>query len=69
MSVNPNSPWFIDLYGTPCETGTSYERLEKIRKSENPKCLSTVAAWPDQQPTVTKAAERRLRVLAKKEIK
>lgn len=71
ISIPPipsQNPWAVDQYGKTCIIGTSEDRLRKIRESQCPTWLSRVAAWEDQPVTVTEAAKRRLRVLARKGI-
>jgi len=65
MSVDPKSPWAVDVCGSLCETGTSTDRLQKIRTSTDRGWLNRVIAWQPRktQATVREAAKRRLRVL------
>ena len=47
------------------ETCDKHNRLERIKKSNDAAWLRQVLAWPDNQVTVSDAALRRLRRLAK----
>ena len=68
--MKQTNPWLVDDQdlmpgAATCE---GHDRLEQIKNSTDVAWLRRVLAWPDNQLTVRKAAERRLRVLSRKRI-
>ena len=69
MKATAVNPWLVKSAQDRhpgCMTCDCADRLEQIRRSTDMAWLHQVLAYTDNQLTVRKAAERRLRVLAKR---